>query len=413
MSSMSRAFVLPVLLLLGQAGKAQWEQVSTGIGNDKTVLALGQFNGYLFAGTENLGVFRSADGQNWTAVNNGVASNARVDAFVANGGAFFLGTAGSGVYRSTDDGLNWQASSSGLSSTIVTCLTVHDGNLIAGTQGISGLFRGGVWVSTNNGASWSQINSGLPNPATIYAIASTGTALFAGTTAGPYVSTNSGASWTLSTTGMGTNRWILGLAAVGNTIYAAMDADGIYMSTNNGTTWTQTYLQRRVTTIASHNGDLFAGSVPPEAISYSLNGGTTWNSMQGNLPTTWDWQFLAYNGFLYTGKTLNGVWRRSLSGITDIDEVNDGTPLSFELQQNYPNPFNPSTTFTFYIQHFTFVILKVYDLLGREVATLVNEVKQPGSYEMTWDASGFASGVYLYRLTAGSFSVVKKLILLR
>jgi hypothetical protein len=59
------------------------------------------------------------------------------------------------------------------------------------------------------------------------------------------------------------------------------------------------------------------------------------------------------------------------------------------------------------------VTLKVYDLLGREVATLLNEVKQPGSYSVTWDASGFASGVYYYKLQAGSFNEIKKMVLIR
>jgi hypothetical protein len=88
-------------------------------------------------------------------------------------------------------------------------------------------------------------------------------------------------------------------------------------------------------------------------------------------------------------------------------------PELFSLLQNYPNPFNPSTTFTFYIQRFTFVIFSVYDLLGREVATLVNEAMQPGDHTVTWDASGMPSGVYFYRLTAGGFSQSRKLVLLR
>lgn len=88
-------------------------------------------------------------------------------------------------------------------------------------------------------------------------------------------------------------------------------------------------------------------------------------------------------------------------------------PEKFELEQNYPNPFNPSTNFEFRIAEFGFVSLKVYDLLGREVATLVNEIKQAGTHNVKWDASKIASGVYFYKLTAGGFVETKKMVLMR
>lgn len=96
------------------------------------------------------------------------------------------------------------------------------------------------------------------------------------------------------------------------------------------------------------------------------------------------------------------------------------TPAAFGLFQNYPNPFNPSTTFAFDIpaslaggQHSTFVVLKIYDLLGRDVATLVNEEKPAGTYSVAWNAEGLGSGVYFYRLQAGQFSETRRLVLLQ
>jgi hypothetical protein len=88
-------------------------------------------------------------------------------------------------------------------------------------------------------------------------------------------------------------------------------------------------------------------------------------------------------------------------------------PHEFRLEQNYPNPFNPGTRITYRIANASFVTLKVYDVLGREVAAIVNEVKGPGMYQAEWDASGFPSGVYEYRLAAGSYLGVKKMILLK
>ncbi|MFA5832784.1 MAG: T9SS type A sorting domain-containing protein [Bacteroidota bacterium] len=88
-------------------------------------------------------------------------------------------------------------------------------------------------------------------------------------------------------------------------------------------------------------------------------------------------------------------------------------PNTFTLDQNYPNPFNPSTTLSYKIAQAGFVSLKVYDLLGREVATLVNEVMQPGNYTAQWNASGFSSGIYFYKMDAGSFVSTKKMILMK
>ena len=86
---------------------------------------------------------------------------------------------------------------------------------------------------------------------------------------------------------------------------------------------------------------------------------------------------------------------------------------SFILEQNYPNPFNPTTNFRFTIAHSEFVSLKVFDLLGREVTTIVNEPLSPGVYLRQWNASNLSSGIYFYRLQAGSFTETKKLVLLR
>ena len=103
-------------------------------------------------------------------------------------------------------------------------------------------------------------------------------------------------------------------------------------------------------------------------------------------------------------------------------DVKEATPLTFALEQNYPNPFNPSTTIQFTIPVGTYggaspaggrTSLRMYDVLGREVTTLVNEVKQPGTYTAQWDASSVASGIYFYRLTAGSFVETKKCVLMK
>jgi len=88
-------------------------------------------------------------------------------------------------------------------------------------------------------------------------------------------------------------------------------------------------------------------------------------------------------------------------------------PSSFELHQNYPNPFNPITMISFHLPIAGRVSLKVYDMLGREIAALVDEAKSAGKYSVHWDAQRVASGVYFYQLQAGAYSATKKLLLLK
>lgn len=98
---------------------------------------------------------------------------------------------------------------------------------------------------------------------------------------------------------------------------------------------------------------------------------------------------------------------------TVAERANESLPEEFSLQQNYPNPFNPTTNLSFAVPHSSFVSLRVFDVLGREIATLVNERKAAGSYQVRFDGSHLASGVYLYRLQAGSFVAGKKMLIVR
>ena len=109
------------------------------------------------------------------------------------------------------------------------------------------------------------------------------------------------------------------------------------------------------------------------------------------------------------------VWTALIDIPVGINTSNSQIPESFALHQNYPNPFNPSTKIRYDIPKRSSgeTTLKVYDQLGREIATLVNEKLSPGSYEINWDAADFASGVYYYKLVSGSFTETKKMVLVK
>ncbi len=114
--------------------------------------------------------------------------------------------------------------------------------------------------------------------------------------------------------------------------------------------------------------------------------------------------------FFYRLKQIDFGGRYEYS---DEVEVEVTGPLAFELEQNYPNPFNPSTSIKYSIPEGGFVALDVYNLLGEKVVTLVNGVHEAGRYEVNFDASNLASGVYVYSLRSGSFTSVKKMLLMK
>jgi hypothetical protein len=103
---------------------------------------------------------------------------------------------------------------------------------------------------------------------------------------------------------------------------------------------------------------------------------------------------------------------------TSVQPTPYGVPVTYQLEQNYPNPFNPSTTIRYELRAAAHVLLKIYDILGREVKTLVNEQNSPGTFQVVWNGENafgnrVASGVYFYQLKAGTFAETKKLLLLR
>ncbi|MCW8813484.1 MAG: T9SS type A sorting domain-containing protein [Chlorobium sp.] len=160
-------------------------------------------------------------------------------------------------------------------------------------------------------------------------------------------------------------------------------------------------------------------------IELSTNNGTDWSTIIESTPNTgsYSWVVTAQdssdecliritnveNGFVYD--VSDGVF--TIDVVSSLGEELESNPTEFNLAQNYPNPFNPSTTIRYAVPKTSQVSIKIYDLTGQEVASLVNEVKEVGTYEVKFDARNLASGVYLYKMIAGDFSSVKKLNVLK
>jgi hypothetical protein len=148
------------------------------------------------------------------------------------------------------------------------------------------------------------------------------------------------------------------------------------------------------TTLYKRNSYTSTGTLPPVVAIYKVGSSK-------------------YSAFAYAGSGPNNVYYNQESLPAVGIEPAGTVPYKYALNQNYPNPFNPVTRITFDIPENVFVSLKVYDILGREVSNLVNENMQPGSYNITFDGANLISGVYFYKITAGKYSDVRKMMLIK
>jgi hypothetical protein len=204
----------------------------------------------------------------------------------------------------------------------------------------------------------------------MYSLGIHGADVFAGSAGIVYRSTDDGLTWNISNTGMGFVT-AYSFASAGSDLFAGTYQLGVYRSTDGGANWSSYGLSGSVINALAVNGaNLFAG----------------------------------VEGGIQRRRTAAGESLVRLEGSENI------LPDRFSLEQNYPNPFNPSTKIVYRVDSQQSTVLKVYDALGQEVATLVNEVQGPGTYTVNWNATGFTSGVYFYRLTAGSYVETRKLV---
>jgi hypothetical protein len=195
---------------------------------------------------------------------------------------------------------------------------------------------------------------------------------------------------------------------------------GIFLSTNNGTSWTAAVdsgvpspPDNVVSSLTVSGTNLFAGFYGG-GVFLSTNYGTTWTAVDSGLTNDSVTALAVSSTYLYAGTYGGGVWHRRLSDIiTGIGKTKGNVPAEFSLSQNYPNPFNPTTVIHYQLPVNSFVTLKIYDILGREVATLINGRQSAGYYNATFKATNLPSGVYFYRLQAGTYSATKKLLLLK
>ena len=383
----------------------QWVKMVNGMGTGKNITTFAVSGTNLFAGnsTSEGGVFLSTNnGTSWTFVSSGL--NAFVSKLEFSGTNLFAASSGTGVFLSINNGANWYSRNSGLTNKDVRSFAVSGTNLFAGTC------LGGIYLSINNGTNWNTVNNGLTN-LYISSLVVSGTDVIAGTNGGVFISPTNGSNWYPINNGL-TQSYITSLAASGTNLYAGTPF-GLFLSTNRGTNWSNIGLANSsVHSIVVSGSNIFAGTW--NGVFLSTNSGTNWSSINQGfniIPTIFSLQIS--NNYIFAGTDTQSVWRRPLSEIISIQNISTETPSKYSLSQNYPNPFNSTSNLKFQIVNTGDVKLIVYDIMGKEVQTLVNERLQPGTYEAAFDASSLNTGVYFYKLITNGFTETKKMLLIK
>jgi len=392
------SFIIILLIFITNSIYAEW--VKCNETESFYVLSLLTNQNTLYCGTLN-GIYISTNtGLSW--IHSGLY-NGYIRSIKFNNSYVFAATYVTGVFRSSDNGMNW--SLTGLEQS-PNALTVSGDDIYAGTDLT-------IWKSTDNGDNWVQtaINNKRVNSLAVnrpYVFASFED------TPGVYLTSNGGVNWIQA---LNNNYEYITLHTDSNNIYAGSYMHGIYYSSNNGSNWVDIGLPGlHIVTIITGGNYIFAAS---GYMFKSSDCGVHWETCNEGFPIS-EFSVHAFcisDNFLIAG-TSQGIWRRPLSELIGIKIISSEVPVKFELYQNYPNPFNPTTKIKFDIpsevrsRNFE-VRLVIYDLLGKEVTSLVNGELKPGTYEVEWNASDFPNGVYFYRLTGEGFSESKKLIFIK
>ena len=348
----------------------------------------------IYAESQNGYLQKSTDGgANFNYARNGINQNEPTNWSTPvimdpnNSNILYYGT--NRVYRTTNGAANWTAISPDLTDDGPRLGTVTTIDVAATNSNViyAGTDDSHVWVTTDNGTTWNDVSASLPY------------------------------------------RWVTRVIVDPNNesnVYVTFSGlkwhdpqPHVFKSSDKGNNWTDissNLPDAPVNAFAVDNNDpnrLYLGSDVGAFMSF--NGGVSWQPIADGLPTVsvYDMKIHSTENYLAIGTHGRSMYKVDLSQVVNNIQNQSTIAENFKLYQNYPNPFNPTTKLSFVIGNSSFVTLKVYDVLGKEVATLVNEEKSSGKYSVNFNANNLASGIYFYKLQAGNFTKTMKMILMK
>ena len=417
-------FVVPCFCAGSIPLSAQWAQRNGADGYQ--IFCLAQNGNTLFAGSFGGGVFLSSnDGDNWSSGRNNL--NGNVYSLAVFGGYVFAGT-DNYVYKTTDNGSYWAQIDDGLASNWSVALYAYGSTLYAAGSG-------GVFVLDNTGSGFTRIsdqwgelqhvvinnmiivpNSGGGNPY-----------IFIGCANGIYRSGNNGQSWSTVTNGLtdlaiNTFEYIPDFSGTGNlNLYAGTNGGGgVFRSTDYGSSWKQVNKGLGITpnmvvyAFARNGPDLFVST--GGGIFLSRDYGDNWFHVDDGFDASARSLLVTNASKLVAGTLFYGIWSRPLSEMTSTKDFPENeSVLNFSLETNYPNPFNQSTKISWQSPVSGRQTVRIFDMLGNQVATLVDEYKTAGKQELDFNPATSirnpSPGIYYYQVKTGSFIQTRKMLL--
>lgn len=407
-------FTISLLLLFLQTSYSQWSEQTSPVTSILYSVSAPDDNHVWTCGASGKVLRTTNGGATWTSVTSPNATLALYNIWAIDSNTAVVTGSGSStfVYKTTNGGSTWTQvfTQTGGFIDAITQRVTPDKLLMVGDP-VGG--RWSIWISNDYGSTWDTLSS------VAQAGSETGfnNCLFIHPQLGMWFGTSNTRVYkrfSMTYTSQPTPGLVNSDAVWFNDGVNGMVAGTILLkTTDGGGTW--------LPLVAPGTGNILgitgAASdwwyVRGSSAYYTSNNGTTW-------ATDYTAPAGTYNHITLTRSGGSSMWAvRSNGGISrslgpiGIQPISHEVPRNFSLSQNYPNPFNPSTVIRFQVAGSKFVRLNVYDILGRNIASLVNEQLQPGTYEVNFNGENLPSGVYFYRIEAGSFTDSKQMVLVK
>ena len=392
-----RIHLLVLVMLAAMNASGQWVKVQSF--PDNQVFKVLNYDDNILVGSSR--IYKSTDmGQTWTTFYQGTQYG--INALSIVDGNVWASNNYQNVYT-TNNGLNWTTTNL---QKYVYDFASYNGRIFAGTES----WR--CYYTDNGGINWTQCQDIWED---VMCFNKEVGFLNAGTSQGLYYTTNSGTNWIMA---QPSSLQVHDIVRGDIFLYAGTVFSGVWTSGNYGTSWSQTSLNNvSVETMATLYNNVFAGT-HSNGFYVSTNYGLNWTQRNEGIGNATINSLAVVGNTIFAATDGMGLWKRPLSEIVNIENISTEQPLQFSLEQNYPNPFNPTTFIRFQIFgqgriRTASVKILIYDYLGREVQTFVDETLVQGSYQRTFNGTGFPSGVYFYKLIVNEKSETKRMLLLK